>query len=294
MTNICNAVIPAGAVDCKKLLGKIDYMIIQDRSFSFANPAAFVSLATYLTAIREDLNSHLIKIIGYDVTTDDPNIITLPNTRKIVSNEPIPSMMMNADYSFCDSQNLVKTLNGGTYRVVFITSDNEFLAFQNGAGVIKGFSASVKALTKGLQTEADPEKTVTTYVNFDSYDEFVASVVAVPDWNVGIDLEPEIPVGLNMYATGAYATSELPVQINERCGDGHTGLVTADFVIIRDSGLTTPSITAVEVANGAYTLTIEKEVTTELAAGDSITFQVQKKTGDVIDYISQQYTLNVV
>ena len=123
--SLCNSVLPAGAVECQKRLVKAKYMLINTANSSYAAEADVLSLAEHIANINENRTSHLVEIIGYENTTDDPNIITFPNTEKQISNEPIPSMTFNASLSFCDSQQLLKTLNGSTYRVEFFTEDGE-------------------------------------------------------------------------------------------------------------------------------------------------------------------------
>jgi hypothetical protein len=296
--SLCNSVLPAGAVECQKRLAKAKYMLINDVNSSYDTEADFLSLAEHISNINESRTSHLVEIIGYENTTDDPNIITLPNTEKQISNEPIPSMTFNASLSFCDSQQLLKTLNGSTYRVEFFTEDGEKLAtFDEGDQVFKGFKASIKALTKGIPVEADPEKMVTMYVFFKQYEEFVNSFVAVPEWGVYPELVNAVPVGLNMRATSKYTSAggSITVKVTERCGDAFTGLATADFVALRSSDLSDIAFTVVDDGNGAYTVDITKDaVPVNLAVGDSVVIQIQKKTGSVIDYISGELVINVL
>jgi hypothetical protein len=292
MSGICNAVMPAGAVECLKKAGKAQYLIIDALDVSFSSDADFVNLATNKAYVNETLKSYVLKLADYEVGTADPAVTTLDNTRNIVTNKPVPNATAFADMSFCDQQELIKTLKGGTYRIRIVTADNEVLGYKLTDGTIKGFKAEITALTKGMPQKSDVDKNVTLYLNFVSYEEFEASIIAVPDFNMGLALVEATPVGLNMSQTAAYAAGDLAVQINTRCSDGLTGLVTADFVIL-SSNVTTPTIVAVEGPSGAYTLTIQKSGPVDLVAGDSITFQVQKKTGSVVNFVSNQVKLTV-
>lgn len=298
MANLCSSILPVGAVECNKLLGKVEYIIIDQSSVDFdIDGNEIASLSANQLPINTSLTSHFIKVNGYENTTDDPTITTLPNTRKIVSNEPIQSMTMNADFSFCDSQNLLKNLNGANYRVRFITSDNEMLFFRDIVSQKdKGFNASIKAITKGVPTEADPKSLVNIYVNFADYEEFVNSAVVVPEWKASLSLKNAVPVGLNMIPLGSYTNTggSIDVLVSERCKDVFTGLLTADFVALRSNGLDTVAITAAEDGNGQYTLDITKDVVpVNLEVGDHVVIQVQKKTATVVDYVSNEIVINV-
>jgi hypothetical protein len=282
---------PSGAVECLKKAGKAEYLIIDSLDVSFASDTEFINSATNKALINESLKSYIFKLSDYEVGTADPTVTTLDNTRNIITNKPIPNATAYADMSFCDQQELVKTLKGGTYRVRIVTADGEMIAYKQDSGVIKGFKAEIMAITKGLPQKADIDKNIVIYMNFASYQEFEQSIIAVPSWNVGLALTEATAVGLNMRPTALYSSGDLPVQINTRCQDGLEGLATIDFVVI-SSSFATPTITAVDDGSGAYTLTIQKAAAS-LDAGDSITFQVQKKTGDVVDFISNRVELTV-
>lgn len=290
---LCNQIIPAGAAECLKGAGKLVGIIIDDLSVSFTD-ANFANLATNRAFLNETLKSYYLPLADYETGTADPTVLTQFNTRNIIADNPIPNATAFPDMSYCDRQELVKTLKGGTYRVRLVAEGNQVFAYRTDAGVIKGFKADVTALTKGVNQKADLDKNVTVYLNFHSYDEFEQSVVVIPDWNVPQMYKENTPVGLNMFTVTSYNTTTgvLVVQVNERCLDGFAGLVTADFEILSSSGLTSPAITATDNGLGSYDLLIQKEAVPEaLDAGDSITFQVQNKTGSVVDYISNQFKL---
>lgn len=289
MSKFCTSVIPAGAVECLKKIGKAEYMIIDDLSVSFANDADFINKETNKALINESMLSYIFKIADYEAGTSDPNVLTLDNTRNIITNRPIPNGTVFADMSFCDQQALLKTLKGGTYRVRYITKDGDIYAYQLSSGVKKGFKADITALTKGIPQKSDIDKNVTIYVNHASYDEFENAVVGTPNWNPGLELVESTPIGLNMSLASVYVSDDVNVQVNTRCAGGLTGLVTADFEVV-DSSVTGVTIVAVEVGNGVYTLTIHKTAST-LVAGDSVTFRVKK--GSPVGFVSGNVNLTV-
>jgi hypothetical protein len=290
MSEFCTSVMPAGAVECLKKIGKAEYMIVDDLSVSFADNADFVNQATNKAFVNETLLSYIFKIADYETGTADPNILTLDNTRNIITNKPIPNGTVFADMSFCDQQALLKTLKGGTYRVRYITKDGDIYAYQLSSGVKKGFKAEITALTKGIPQKSDIDKNVTIYVNHVSYDEFENAVVGSPSWNPGLELVEATPVGLNMALASVYTAGDVSVQVNTRCSDGLTGLVTADFEVV-ESTVVSPTIVAVEVGLGVYTLTIQKDGPVDLAAGDSVTFRVKK--GTPVGFVSGNVNLTV-
>lgn len=296
MSGICVTSMPAGQVECTEKEFQTRYLVVDDLSVSFTNVADFINSNTNKALINEPVSnkirSYIIPIADYEPGTADATQTTFNSTKNVVIDRPIPNGVYYADLSYCDSSELVRTFKGGDYRVRMISIKNQMKGYLRSDGSIKGFKASVTAITRGLPQKADVDKNFPLYVNFASYEEFENPILVVPNFN-GLDLMEAIPAGLNMTPTGAYATGDLPVQINSRCSDGSTGLVTADFVVISAS-VSDVTIVSVEGSNGAYTLTIQKDLTpTDLVAGDTVTFQVQQKTGDPILLISNLVTLTV-
>jgi hypothetical protein len=290
MSEFCASVMPAGAVECLKKIGKAEYLIVDDLSVSFSDDADFINQATNKAFVNETLLSYIFKIADYETGTADPAVLTLDNTRNIITNRPIPNGTVFADMSFCDQQALLKTLKGGTYRVRYITKDGDIYAYQLSSGIKKGFKAEITALTKGIPQKSDIDKNVTIYVNHVSYDEFENAVVGTPDWNPGLELVEATPFGLNMSLAGVYAAGDVNVQVNARCAGAELGLVTADFEVV-SSNVTSPTIVAVEVSLGVYTLTIQKDGPVDLAAGDNVVFRVKK--GSPVGFVSGNVSLTV-
>lgn len=299
MSGICNSSMPVGTVECLKKMGKMSFIIIDRLNVEFQGTNNLINSSENIALMQEidpnfkETSSYIIKVTDYEVTTADPAVTTFDNTRNVVTNRPVPSGTLYADMSFCDQQNLVKVLTGGTYRARIVTVDNEVVAYRQANGIIKGFKCEITAVTKGLPQKADIDKNVPIYFNFVSYEEFENAIIVRPEWSVALSLLEAVPTGMSLYATSAYNAGAVGVQANIRCVGGFEGLVTEDFVIV-GGNVTDAEITAAETSLGGYNLTIQKGVIpTDLSAGDFVIIQVQKKTGAIVDYISNRFTINV-
>ena len=62
MSEFCGSVMPAGAVECLKKIGKAEYMVIDDLSVSFADDAAFVNQATNKAFVNDTLLSYILRL----------------------------------------------------------------------------------------------------------------------------------------------------------------------------------------------------------------------------------------
>ncbi len=305
MTCITN--IPAGKSNCDKLLLAAKWMIISDPSTVYANVDDFISIYEKSKNLntpnaKNRLNSHLMEIYSPENTTDDIAVVTLPNTRKIATTKSIPSITTYGVSSFAGSQILLNDLDGGGYKVEFFGQDGILLGTYNPSSFeYSGFDCNITASTKGIPVDADPEKMVQLHIHFSNYNQFKNSTAKSLKWSAD-DLQEEQPLGLEMISQSKYtfAGGAVDVQINDSNGAGFEDLVTADFVPTDSNKLADIAITATEDAlkGGKYSLAITKDaVPVNLAAGDFLSFQVQKKNATVatvVDFISTEVTIQVL
>ena len=274
-------------------------MWITDKDLSFTWAAKDIQ-ANWDNAVKQNGTLYgAASLINYSVTTDDPNNVTEPvSKRKTITNTPVPSFEFFLKSNFCDFKQLLNTLQGGIYGVFYEKQDGSILGRfdQSGSdtGSFKPFRAEITALTKGAQ-EIDSVESFKLFVNHQSYDAFLDGyLLTTIDTN---DVIASMPVGLNIVKTAAYAAGDQAVQINVRCAAGKTGLVIADFEVdLTRTNVTTPAVTAVvENGGGAYTLTVEKEVVpTSLVDGDIVVLRPKVVSGSDTTHIGNYITINGV
>ena len=301
MNGICPAILPSGVSKCKKLLGDVKYIMIDKVDVTLTADEAvseFKNLALTREPVSNEIQSHLLKILTPEVTTDDANVVTFANTRKHTTNKPIPSGVFYAESSYSDSIELLKVFNGDTYRIRMFTDDGiQILTFNPSTLKYAGFKAGITATTKGIPQDADPDKLVKLEIQFTSYEEFENSVTVKPEWNISTSILDNLPNGLTIRPTSLYTntTGEIDVQINERDGNDFTGLVSDDIISLSSNRLSDIAIIATDNGNGSYTLAVTKDAApVNLAIGDRLVIQVQNKTGNVVDYISNQLYFEVL
>lgn len=270
-------------LDCLKYPHPITNLIITGSSISFTR-AQLSLLSNWKTKIQEDLTAIVPSaVIAYDNTTDDPTINTTQQLQKITEKEGVPSGLFYIESNFCDWNEAMRTLKGGTYRVFTVHSDGAIMGYKDRNGTeYKGFLAQINAITKGFALPEGIENSFPMYINFKRLAEFKQQFATIPEWNAQLELAEAMPEGYAMgFISGAQATATIVVDIYERCGDAASGLVIADVEVI-SSTLTDDTVTAV-TDNGDGTWDI---VFTTAALNQDITFRIKELTGSIVDGVS--------
>jgi hypothetical protein len=289
----CSVLQPNGTnQDCLVPLSEVKNLLICDKDVIFTWSEKDV-LANWTNKIKQDLTIYAVAgLDSYNVTTDDPNIVTGPVSKsKTITNTPVPSFEAFLDSNACDFKQLLGTLKGGTYGVFYELQDGSIMGTLdqsgNNIGSLKPLRAKITANTKGFQ-EIDSVQAFRVYVNHTSYKEFEDQFYLEPVWDTA-ELAEAMPVGLNMVMTGAYASGDQAVQVKVRCGSNYTGLLVADFDEDETQGnVDTPAITAVaDNGGGAYDLTAQKDaVPANLVTGDVLACRVKVLSGSDVTHIS--------
>jgi hypothetical protein len=198
--------------------------------------------------------------------------------------------------NFCDYKEILGTLNGGNYGVIYELSDGSLLATKTTAGVYKPLSANLWAISKGIPLKGDVGNNFMAHVFHSNVAEFKNAVLISPAWDATFELSSVMPVGLGVSAAGVYDTAgdgDIEVVISERCGDGYDGLLVASFEVVESNDLDTPAVASVtDNGNGSYTVELQKgAVPANLDSGDYIMFRVKKVTGSNVDYLSSRLTV---
>lgn len=289
----CNSYLPNGNVECKVPMAEVKRVLICDKDVSFTGLSDVYNLATWKEKIQEDLDIYVTRgKTSYEVTTDDPNVLTTAEGQKMVTNTPAPSAIIYLDSNWCDYSDMLGTLQGGTYGVIYELKNGSLFLKRLSDGTYESFPARITAVNKGIPLQGDIANNFPVHIHHIDYEDFKKGALISPAFDFE-ELVLAMPVGLTMFATSTMATGSIYVQINERCGDGYAGLLVGDFEVVGSNYLTSPAVTvAGDDGDGVYELTIQKSVAPEnLADGDYVQIRVLKKDGDVVTHVSNRVTL---
>lgn len=287
--------LPNGNIGDKIPLAEVKRPIIMLPTATLgASLTAVENLTTWKTLIYTDLSAYVIRgLTAYENTTDDAAVQTAPKGQKFQTNRPPISLGFMLDSNWSDYKDILKSFQGGSYRVAYELEDGRFLVMLNSAGTYQGFPGRVYATSKVINPVGDVANGYKVNVYHDDFADFESAVIVDPDWDFN-ELVLAMPVGVDMHVTTAFNADDVVVLIRDRStGEGIEDFVVADFEVVDSNWLDTPAITAaVDGDNGYYTLTLQKgAVPGSLAAGDWITFRLNKVTSSVTSYLSNLLTV---
>jgi len=289
-----NNPMPNGSVDVQRYFPEVRRVHIASTDLTFATQTAAYNLNNWLLAVYT--NEYLYATSGvtsFELTTDDPNIVTTAKGKKYLTNKPAPSAVCYLDMNWEDYLELQNTLKGGQYGVIYELEDNTLLMLYEDH-TYKPIPANLDAVGRGLSMGGDAND-FRVYINHNDYSDFLKLRSLDPDWDTD-ELVNNMPVGLKIMETGdcsVGAGCTVTVYIETRNGDPYTGLDEDDFEVVEDNFLASAAVTACsDDGGGAYTLTLQKGTTPgDLAVGDYCTIRVKKLTSTVITHASNLVTI---
>lgn len=267
----CTSGLPGGIqLGCLAYLPPIDNVIITADDVSFTR-AEILSLLSWKTEIQDNLDVYVPAAVeNYEPSTDDPQVVTTGSLRKTTIRKAPPSGTFYLRSNVCDFNEVMRALDGGTYRVMFINSDGSIGGYKDGINY-KGFKAEVTAVTSGIAPQDGGQDMFKLMIHFFNYFEFQSQFNLALDWSALAELPNAMPESLSMdFESEDQATATVVVDIFERCGAAKAGVVIADIEIIDDT-MTDSTVTAV-TPNGSGNYDI---VMTTAAAGQWVKFRVK-------------------
>jgi hypothetical protein len=282
---LCVGGLPGGVnVNCLSYPSPVTNIIITDSAESFTQ-AEIKLRAEWKERIQEDLTVWVPSgLSGYENTTDDPTINTTGLGHKVNVRTGVPSGVFYLRSNFCDFNEVMRTLKGGTQRIFFIHADGMISGIKdrNDGAEIKGFQAELMATTKGFAPADTIENAFPVYINFMEYSEFENQYAFLPEWNASLELPTFMPMSYAMWLISAdTATDTAVVDVFERCGDAVADLDTTEFEVV-ESTLTDDAILSVtDNGGGNYDV-----VFTDTAAGEYAVLRVKALTSTVVDALS--------
>ena len=276
--------------ECASLMEKMNGGAISDKGVTWTDATA-ISSSTWHTAIADKTEANrtvlTLPIMSFENTTDDIEITTTQLGKKIVAGKPYPSGVIYLDASLCDYKQL-HGLEDTWFEFVPFYQGGSFWMSRKTDGTLKGFRCKL-ATKAGLPPE-DKTQSYPLYLMFDSYQEFEDVVVVTPDFNFS-DLHDYNAVGLDTRIVTAMTAGDVVLKVTTRCtGEGKTGLVLADFVVLDSNATPVVAVTVlVEDGQGQYTLTVKADsagTPANLATGEYVTIQPQLDDSTYATYLS--------
>lgn len=273
----CNSFLPNGLVECKVPLAEVKRVIICDKDVSFSGLSDVYNVATWRGFINDTLEMFVTPgQTSYEVTTDDPNVLTTAEGQKYVTNQPAPSALVYLDSNWCDYSDLLANLKGGMYGVIYELKNGMIYLKRNPAdGTFRPFPARLTAINKGIPLAGDIANNFPVHIHHTDYHDFMKAALIAPAWSME-ELILAMPVGVSMVITTPYASGDVVVYVTERCGEGVEDLTASDFEVLGSNYLADAAVTAAtDDGDGYYTLTIQKDTpAANLADGDYVIIRV--------------------
>ena len=240
--NSCGAFLSSGLGDCNGRFQPIVGVIIsaKNTTYTFAELATIAKTKTNIS-LAAGIVSLYFPISGFNNTSDEANVETSNTGVKGVFNKPVPSIRVFLDRSFDDYRSFIR-LNNTIVEVELITQDNMRLMTPVSNGSYKGFKGQTFA-TAAFPNFENNQESHPIDIFFKNVSEFDA-MEAIPMSYSGSDIEALVPVGLNLRATGAYATPAGTIAVKATKRGSSVGYAGLDTWVVIDSNVASAAVTA--------------------------------------------------
>jgi len=213
----CSIQMPAGTnSQCKSYLGEAHAAILLPTDASFDSEISLNDLLAYL---KTNLNGFLIEFNGTEPTDAELVTETTGFGRQIITGENAPSLLAYVDSNACDFREVLRTIKGGSYGVLFLLSSGEILGTLRN-DKLHPFLMQVWA--HRLSIPGRENKTQQFKVTFGSLrgSEFDTYGLAEPEWDIN-DILVAMPIGASIKVVSPAADSststDMTVYANLRC-----------------------------------------------------------------------------
>ena len=290
MANNCGTLLAAGLGACNSRIQNIIGMLVftKGTTYTSAQLNTIAQTKTYLSA-SAGISAIYLPLSDFEVTTDEPNIVTSSSGKKGIFEYQIPSAMAYLDRSFHDYKHLWDSDNT-IVDVVLITKDNYWIMTGSSSGSYKGMRCTMNT-QPNLPKTTDPLKAHQIWLFFDDVTEFQNMFVMSMPFS-RTEVSDLVPVGLDMHTTSAYTAGSVDVQVNLRAtGLGKAGLT--DWAVV-SSYTSDNTITDTDNGSGGYSLAIDKDhsgTPTNLAAGEWIKVQGKIIATSYVTYLTNVLTI---
>jgi len=291
--NSCGAFLSSGLGDCNSRFQPIIGVIISAKNTTYtAAELATIAKTKTNISLAAGIVSIYVPVSGFNNTTDEANVETSNTGVKGVFNKPVPSVRVFLDRSFDDYRTFWQ-MNSTIVEVEFVTQDSMRLMKMQSNGTWKGFRGQIYAPVS-LPNFENNQEAHPIDIFFKDVAEFDA-MEALPMAYSGAEIEALMPVGVNLRATGAYATPAGTIAVKATKRGSAVGYAGLDTWVVIDSNVSDASVTASAGTDGSYTLTVQKGSSpADLAAGDYVTVQGNKTVSTYATYITNPLKIDGV
>jgi len=270
--------------DCIKFMQRAEQLVILEKGGYTLTSTNITSNAEITDIIQDDLKGYVLPLTGYTPNTPDATVEETPFGRGIITSQAAPRMTAYADLNPCDYRNLLKTLDGGLYDVLFLDNAGNIMYWQSGTSVY-GFSANIWAITAGIPNPDALHEFYRLEFFFTSLPQFKEFRITKPSYNPLTELLLAMPNGLGINLN-SYDGSDAIVYVADRCGAKKSGLLLADFELVETNSTATITAVTETGTSGVYTVEIS------LTAGQYALIRVKKLSGTNVTDVSWNVQLN--
>ena len=293
MNEFCADYTFQGFSDCIKALAKPCAMLVTTKGTT-QSKADFATLAPNKAIVSATAGSTGIYISfsnGLTKTTDDINILTSNQNRKIKGSNALPSMMGFATISACD------------YKTLFDSEDKEFdfQIFLDGSvklgtnvsdGTVKGMRGRM-----AFVYDTPPEniqESHPVHIFFDDWEEFKDFYVAQMNFKK-TELKDSVPIGIGLSLNTVYTAGIVLLNSFVRCfGTPYNGFASAAEWTVINSDANDVAVTLATVANGVCSVTIKQDSGTtpiNLTSGQWVDLQGVVDDGTYQTHVSEVFRI---
>ncbi len=272
MANNCGSLLSAGLGRCNSRIQNISFAILLPTGSAYTNAelATVTKTKAYLagdTAVEAFAAGIYLPLSGFEITTDEPDVVTSQLGTKSIFDDKVPSAMAYLDRSFHDYRHLWES-NNSVVDIILGTKDGYFIMTSTANNSYRGLRAEIYSAPNLPKTD-DPSKAHPIYFNFKSVTDFKALQIISMAFTQ-FDVEDIVPIGLDIRAIGTYGTGTITVLATLRGSDtGKAGLT--DWNVVTSKAEDVAVTTFTDNGAGSYTLTVKKDAggtPANLAAGD--------------------------
>jgi len=250
----CLGFLPAGNnKDCLKTAGNLKMPIFTDTDVVFDDIYSVMELSNWAPFIV-GLQLFSAPLYDYENGTEDPNVISAFSTDKVQTNNPQIAYSFFLKVNQCDWYNVMQAFNGNTYRM-FENYQSGAISGTKAEEKIKGYLVDAYATFKGAMKDDFNVYKVDVYFKETEGEVKENGIIWKPNFNFASSYNTIAPLSSSMMVVTPYVAGDQSVQVNVCGGAPKTGLLTADFEVIKSDPAGVTVAAAAGVVDGQYVMT---------------------------------------
>ncbi len=147
MANNCGSLLSAGLGRCNSRIQNISFAILLPTGSAYTNAelATITKTKGYLagdTAVEAFAAGIYLPLSGFEITTDEPDVVTSQLGTKSIFDDKVPSAMAYLDRSFHDYRHLWES-NNSVVDIILGTKDGYFIMTSTANNSYRGLRAEI-------------------------------------------------------------------------------------------------------------------------------------------------------